>query len=158
MLRTCGVAELYSKTPDTAGGRGHATFRPNPSDNHQTELRIIYHACRDSFPGFQVHSIVADRPFGPVLIAPRIGRIEIQEKNRRPRHQSRCRIKGSGCYGFLIALKISLCSGNLPVSFLEKIFLPSTTTSKTPPSDSINSGLTPNLSSIASARLTALGS
>jgi hypothetical protein len=34
--------------------------------------------------------------------------------------------------------KISLCSGNLPRDFLEKISLPSFTTSKTPPPEGIN--------------------
>jgi hypothetical protein len=54
-----------------------------------------------------------------------------------------------------MATKISSLLGNRPVSFLEKIFLPSTTTSKTPPPDLINPGLTPYRSFSASAKLAA---
>ena len=119
------------------------------------EIELIP-ACKDSGIRLPRSSEGNGRAFALILTTGRGSRI-IQKTAAGIDFKIMARLKGSRFYSFPMALKISSCSGNLPVSFLEKIFLPSTTTSKTPPSDFINSGLIPNLPSIASARPTALG-
>lgn len=119
------------------------------------EMELIP-ACKDSGIRLPGSSDRNGRAFTLILTTGRGSRI-IQKTTPGIDSKIMARLKDPRFYSFPMALKISSCSGNLPASFLEKIFLPSTTISKTPPSDFINSGLIPNLPSIASARLAALG-